>query len=437
MPQFGQIRPELGRIDFSPIARGGQAFGQGVGQGLASLGAGLGKMKERRKKEDDQIKLAKSRLNDPMVKNLLSQAGVSEEQIADSLSRFDDMSRDQKLAAATATNQNIDVMMSIGAKIMTQTPKTPPIPLGHIIAVNTTPEGTVDMDGVNKMLDSAGAEGADYKRAADLAKSMSPQSAKDSGFPLENEVEYVNTETSERKLMGTVQEGPMAGQKGYVDTESGKFIPKGGEWQISYDKPATRTEMTNLKNTLLDYERSMKAAQRYMGSRQDARQGFDALADQIMLRVNTVLNRELTPEQLAQGVSEAQFQGLLGQFRLETVGGGVMTEKDAQRIIARLGGEPGLLANRELMSKLMEEIITDKYAMYESALQDYSIARDTSLTNRKRYKEWEPVTFDFMQSADTPAQSGAMPTVTSQAEYDALPSGANYVDSDGNTYKKP
>jgi hypothetical protein len=43
MPQFGQIRPELGRIDFSPISRGGQAFGQGVGQGLAQLGAGIGK----------------------------------------------------------------------------------------------------------------------------------------------------------------------------------------------------------------------------------------------------------------------------------------------------------------------------------------------------------------------------------------------------------
>ena len=54
MPQFGQIRPELGRIDFSPIARGGQAFGQGVGQGLAQLGAGIGQaiQKHREKKQD-------------------------------------------------------------------------------------------------------------------------------------------------------------------------------------------------------------------------------------------------------------------------------------------------------------------------------------------------------------------------------------------------
>ena len=48
------IRPELGRIDFSPISRGGQAFGQGVGQGLAQLGAGIGSaiQQHREKKKD-------------------------------------------------------------------------------------------------------------------------------------------------------------------------------------------------------------------------------------------------------------------------------------------------------------------------------------------------------------------------------------------------
>lgn len=59
MAQFQQIRPELGRMDFSPIERGGRAFGQGVGQGLASLGAGIGSA-IRQKREKEELKQKES-----------------------------------------------------------------------------------------------------------------------------------------------------------------------------------------------------------------------------------------------------------------------------------------------------------------------------------------------------------------------------------------
>jgi hypothetical protein len=359
--------------------------------------------------------------------------------LQDLQTRFDDGSLREQYAGAQQLNQMFGGIMQAGIQARARAPEKPPIPFGQLIGVNTTPEGTVDMEGVNSMLDQAGAKPEDYSRAADIAKRMSPQSTESIGYPLEGEIEYINPATGERKMMGNIQEGPMAGTRGYVDADTGDFIPKGKEWQIAYDKPATRTEMTTLKDTLIEAERGMKAAKRYMSSRDSARQGFDALADQVMLRVNTVLNKELTPEQLAQGVSESQFQGLLGQFRIETVGGGVMTEKDAERIIARLGGEPGLLANKELMSQLMQEIIEDKYAGYESALQDYAIARDTSAYNRKNYKEWQPLTFDFMQAEQSPEAppQGGLPVVTSQEQYDALKSGDEYFDSAGTWGRKP
>ncbi len=41
------IRPELGLQDWSPIARGGEAYGRGIGQGLAALGQGIGKAIEK------------------------------------------------------------------------------------------------------------------------------------------------------------------------------------------------------------------------------------------------------------------------------------------------------------------------------------------------------------------------------------------------------
>lgn len=53
------IRPELGLQDWSPIARGGEAYGRGIGQGLAALGQGIGKGLEQKKQYKQAIASAK------------------------------------------------------------------------------------------------------------------------------------------------------------------------------------------------------------------------------------------------------------------------------------------------------------------------------------------------------------------------------------------
>lgn len=53
------VQPGLLRMDFSPIARGGEAFGAGIGQGLAALGQGIGKAQEQKKQAKNAIAAAK------------------------------------------------------------------------------------------------------------------------------------------------------------------------------------------------------------------------------------------------------------------------------------------------------------------------------------------------------------------------------------------
>ena len=62
--------------------------------------------------------------------------------------------------------------------------------------------------------------------------------------------------------------------------------------------------------------------------------GMEKLAVQFKTMMKTILNDyDLTPQELNQKLLDGQFAGLIGQNRLEIVGGGVMTEPDALKIL--------------------------------------------------------------------------------------------------------
>jgi hypothetical protein len=95
----------------------------------------------------------------------------------------------------------------------------------------------------------------------------------------------------------------------------------------------------------------------------DANTGFAKLADQISAKVRTAFgSKTLTPEQLSSQVGEGQLQGLLGLFRTDIVGPGVMTEYDAERVLRALGGDFKLLQNPAVVKSLLQDIYADKMA---------------------------------------------------------------------------
>ena len=83
-------------------------------------------------------------------------------------------------------------------------------------------------------------------------------------------------------------------------------------------------------------------------------------------------NKNLTGAELDQFLSSGQLQGLLGAMRKEVVGGGVMTEQDALRVINRLGGKINALANPTLVAGALRDIYADKYRSYERAVNKYN-----------------------------------------------------------------
>ena len=137
----------------------------------------------------------------------------------------------------------------------------------------------------------------------------------------------------------------------------------------------------------------MKKLDNYWQNITDTNVGVERLGDQISTWFKTLAGRQdLTPAALARGIAEGQLQGLIGANRIDTVGGGVMTEKDAWRIITRLGGDVDALQNPALVGPLLQEMYQDKVDAYNEDIKGYNLGIDSQ--KYSGYEKRTPITSD-------------------------------------------
>ena len=196
--------------------------------------------------------------------------------------------------------------------------------------------------------------------------------------------------------------------KAFVNVD-GKRVPYapnmfGGDKsaQISTAGNISKSNLTanaffDLRNNLNTTENSLRKLADYLKGVQDVPSGMEKLAVQLGSTLNTILgDNELTMDQLAQRINEGTFQSLIGANRLEVVGGGVMTEQDALRIISALGGDPAnLTANPEVITALISKIFADKYRTYNDNLEAYNIEIESG--GFSKYKKRDPILFSETQ----------------------------------------
>jgi len=97
----------------------------------------------------------------------------------------------------------------------------------------------------------------------------------------------------------------------------------------------------------------------------------------------------LSFEELSRGVASGQLQRLIGANRIDTVGGGVMTEKDAWRVIEGLGGDVTALQNPAIVSKQLQDMYLFKTLDYNKAVKSYN--DEIATGNFPSYKEKTPI----------------------------------------------
>ena len=166
----------------------------------------------------------------------------------------------------------------------------------------------------------------------------------------------------------------------YEVLQGGEYVPMPSGMQLItkglVGKSASPVkEFRAKRDEIIDLERGLGKLQSYMKNVKDAGQGYQRLAQSISTNIKTFFDSgKLTPAELAQQVAKGQLQGLLGAMRIETVGGGVMTEQDALRVINNLGGDVTALQNPEVVGQALKRLFEEKLARYAPAVRDYNAA---------------------------------------------------------------
>ena len=152
-----------------------------------------------------------------------------------------------------------------------------------------------------------------------------------------------------------------------------------------------------MRQEIIQDENALNKMARYVATVQDIPSGIEKMSVQFGAYINTLLGEnELTLDQLKQRVAEGTFQSLLGANRIEVVGGGVMTEADAERIILALGGDPRQLkTNPEVVTRLISDIFADKYNKYNDNIEAYN--SELAMGYGNRYKKRKPIKFTDKQ----------------------------------------
>ena len=136
----------------------------------------------------------------------------------------------------------------------------------------------------------------------------------------------------------------------------------------------TLTKFLAIKTEVEKSEVQLEKLGQFISRNEDLPQGAVKILNQLQSAFKTLQGEnKLSDAEFKQKLQEGTFQGLLGANRLEVVGGGVMTEQDAIRIMLALGGDPAsAFTNKEVATALISNILADKYRMYEQNLEVYN-----------------------------------------------------------------
>jgi len=181
--------------------------------------------------------------------------------------------------------------------------------------------------------------------------------------------------TPDRKLIETYF-NPVLGERLVQGTDDP--IPAGSMRLSESDVPQYQ-DMIKLEDELNSENATMTAVDRYIQDIKTARTGYKRIVDDVKAKVYTFMDKEgLTEEELATPRGRARLQGLIGQFRVDVVGPGVMTEQDALRILIALGGDMSAFTPDVITLELLTDLRDKAANRYESKATRFNSLLDNS-----------------------------------------------------------
>ena len=173
---------------------------------------------------------------------------------------------------------------------------------------------------------------------------------------------------------------PTTGQM-MLSTPGGEIIPMPADAEPTVKSALSGerlsgNQMVKLAGEVRQSENSLRKLQKYLGTQGGTNQGFQRLGDTFLTRLKTFFGGDLDADELNLAIANGQMQAILGGLRVATVGPGVMTEQDAERVVAAIGGRPDALQNPAVMGQLIRDAFEFQYNLYEQQYDDLSLAYD-------------------------------------------------------------
>ena len=141
-----------------------------------------------------------------------------------------------------------------------------------------------------------------------------------------------------------------------------------------------------------------KNVQKFFDKLPDLEKGFAGKMQSWTGNIKTFFGAELSPQEAARRLAQGEQQGLLGMFREQVVGGGVMTEQDARRVMERLGNALGdWTTDPSIVARAVQSVMEEKYQAYVGDSQFYGASR-SDFKNAPEHKTVSMPTFELPPS---------------------------------------
>tara|TARA_R110002050_G_scaffold225000_1_gene360884 strand:- start:4958 stop:6010 length:1053 start_codon:yes stop_codon:yes gene_type:complete len=154
----------------------------------------------------------------------------------------------------------------------------------------------------------------------------------------------------------------------------------------------SQDKFLEIKKDIIKDNQSIKRLSSYADSVKGSGGGLKLLVNQFTSAFKTAGGKPLTPEEIATMVQKGDINALLGKYRKEVVGGGVMTEPDAKRVLLALGGDVSMWRNPEVVGIQLKKLFQDKIDFIKNNIEDYN--NQLNFPGRKGSKIKVPV-FDM------------------------------------------
>ncbi len=164
----------------------------------------------------------------------------------------------------------------------------------------------------------------------------------------------------------------------YRDAQGNDVGSDVAEWINKSDAYGTKGQMSivqanKMATDLIRQGHSLETFDRVIDSLEDVNYGVEGFVNELQIYYKTLLQNDLTAEEISRKAAQGELQGLVGATREQVVGGGVMTEQDAVRVIQALGGDmQGFFSNPEVGIRLLSTQRDKMLPAYQHGVEQYN-----------------------------------------------------------------